>query len=74
MAKLNLKKIKVDEKPNDITVHSDASDNALGVVLSTGERCHRNLSEEERITSSTYRELSAVLYGLEVFHAHFKGL
>ena len=39
----NVKKINGNDKPFHITVHSDASDNAVGVITDNGIRCHRNL-------------------------------
>ena len=34
--------------------------NALGVIVSNGLRCHRNLCEIERNKSSTFREMTAI--------------
>ena len=73
LSNLNVKHIKADNRINDILVHSDASNNALGVVLNNDKACHRNLNDEERGESSTYRELLAVVYGLQVFQSDFQG-
>ena len=61
------------ELPPKFEVHSDASNDALGVVVNIGMSCHRNLSEGERCKSSTWREVTAIFYGLEVFEECFAG-
>ena len=43
--------------------HSDASNNAVGVMVGNGMSCHKNLGERERLKSSSWREIAAILYG-----------
>ena len=71
--KLNRRNISCHDWQSDLKVHSDASDYALGVVLDNGFTCHRKLTNEEQIQSSTYREIIAILHGLRVFIDVFKG-
>ena len=70
---MNRRNIARISKEADFEVHSDASDNALGVVVNNGLTCHRNFNGEERKQSSTFREISAILHGLKVFINYFKG-
>ena len=49
-----------------IVCFSDASNSALGIILD-GKKCHTNLSPTQQLKSSTWWELKAVEYGLQVF-------
>ena len=52
------------------TVNSDASHVACGAVLNIGPKvytAHKNLSEPDKLQSTTWRELDAVLYALKRF-------
>ena len=70
LKRLNCKNIFTVDEVFDYYVHSDASDNALGIVVDD-YKCHRNLSLCEQSKSSTYRELIAVLFGLQNFKELF---
>lgn len=64
----------------DLRVETDASANALGVVVREREgeepvaRTSRNLSPSEREESSTLRELRAVEFAVTTFEREWKGL
>ena len=54
------------------TICSDASDSGLGVVLKESSClniCHRMFDLDEKDRSSTWRELEAIRFGLDAFHA-----
>ena len=68
---LNIRDLSVTDIPTDFEVHSVASENAVGIIVDNGMSCHRNLCEEERANSSTWRELMAVFYGSQVFRNYF---
>ena len=72
ITKLNSRDMYKIEPVYDYVVHSDASDNAVGVIVND-IKCHRNLNNKEKEQSSTARELMAVLHGLDnlktLFHA-----
>lgn len=70
---LNGRDIVTNDLPFNFEVHSDASNDAVGVIVNTGMSCHKNLTDGERSKSSTWREVTAILYGLEVFEHLFVG-
>jgi len=64
---LNFRKIS-EHHASSINVYSDASNSGLGICIPLFEaQSHRNLSIEEQELSSTWRELMAILYGLNSF-------
>ena len=50
-----------------VSLFTDASDSAVGAVLQNRFVAHKNFYSFEQIKSSTWRELSAILYALESF-------
>ena len=73
----NIDELNTNIDANDLhykfEVHSDASNNAVGVMVGNGMSCHKNLGERVRLKSSTWREIATILYGLEVFEELFTG-
>ena len=62
----------VKHSPVKFTICSDASDSGLGVVLKESSClniCHRMFDLDEKDRSSTWRELEAIRFGLDAFHA-----
>ena len=61
--------------PANIKANSDASSVAAGAVLVMGKNtytAHKNLAEDEKIQSSTWRELDAVLFAVKSFSTFIK--
>ena len=57
-----------------VSVYSDASDTGIGThIPALGVRSHRNLEPEEEELSSTWRELTAICYGLQSFEGLLSG-
>ena len=73
LVSLNSRPFVQESHYSDVIVHSDASAFAIGAVTNDDRACHRSLCAGERIMSSTYRELLAILYGLRVFNSHLTG-
>ena len=63
---LNVKKL-FEYTPSSILSLSDASSTGCGTILSLDNICHKNWSSDERLKSSTWRELTAVHLGLVSF-------
>ena len=64
---LNVKKL-FEYTPPSILSFSDASSTGCGTILSLDNMiCHKNWSSDERLKSSTWRELTAVHLGLDSF-------
>ena len=57
----------------DYIVNSDASNIAVGIIVDNKMPCHQNLRDEDKLKSSTRREVYPVLFGLQVFEQVFKG-
>ena len=70
---LNVKKLGGYSRP-DTLVFSDASDIACGsfVVKASNSVFHNNWSEEEKVKSSTFRELRAVYLVLRAYGSRFQ--
>lgn len=69
--RLNIRAINANYKIS-YKIFSDASDTGLGVVSNLGINCQRNLNPHERSESSTWRELQAIIFGLESFESILK--
>ena len=70
---LNVTNIDANDLHYKFEVHSDASNNAVGIMVGNGMSCHKDIGEGERLKSSTWREIAAILYGLKVFEELFTG-
>lgn len=65
----NKRPLRVYDIPNTV-IFSDASSVAIGAIFENKSRtytCHKNLTEEESLESSTWRELLAIDYALKSF-------
>lgn len=70
---LNHRKIN-DNSVSPINVYSDASQTGIGICIPVLEaQSHRNLERDEVGLSSTWRELTAILYGIDSFKNTLKG-
>ena len=74
LSHLNCKQIWTDNIIPSKVVYSDASAHACGAILNLDEKIfHTNWSDEEKLKSSTWRELKALLLALQTFELSIKG-
>lgn len=71
ISNLNCKQLWPDNIVPSKVVYSDASAHACGAILNLDEKIfHTNWTEEERMKSSTWRELQTVLLALQTFEIY----
>ena len=65
----------MEYRGHTLQVASDASSTGIGVIIpALNLKAHRQLSESEKVLSSTWRELQAIVYGIKSFKEVLKNL
>lgn len=74
LVRLNKRKF-MEYRGHTLQVASDASSTGIGVIIpALNLKAHKQLSESEKVLSSTWRELQAIVYGIKSFKEVLKNL